>query len=315
MEATLNVKAVTKLTGLNQHTLRAWERRYGAVKPKRNETGRRLYSEGDVERLLLIVQLVERGHPIGSLARRTRRELAALLTQSMTIEQRSVASLPNERDTAPVLGSIESALRDYDLALVYQEIQEARFKTSAREFALNVVAPLMVTVGRLIVAETLSIAQEHALSAIVKSHLMDILFSIKQARSGRNDASHVALATMEGDLHEIGILISAVLCAHHGCTVQYIGPNIPPAPLGAALKAMETDLVILGTTPLPPGLVRWQVSAYVAELVKHLPKRHAIWVGGRSDREPSGRDPWRQIRTFEELDTALASGALTRRRQ
>ena len=44
-----NLKAVSVETGLSPATLRAWERRYGLVKPERSLGGHRLYSEHDIE--------------------------------------------------------------------------------------------------------------------------------------------------------------------------------------------------------------------------------------------------------------------------
>jgi DNA-binding transcriptional MerR regulator len=61
------IRAVAKLTGLSIDTLRAWERRYAAVEPQRDDRGR-LYSETDVRRLHLLRAAVERGHAIGRLA-------------------------------------------------------------------------------------------------------------------------------------------------------------------------------------------------------------------------------------------------------
>ena len=43
-----NLKVVLKETGLAADTLRAWERRYSLVEPKRTNSGYRLYSDRDV---------------------------------------------------------------------------------------------------------------------------------------------------------------------------------------------------------------------------------------------------------------------------
>lgn len=59
---------VSRLTGISQHVLRVWERRHGAVTAHRSENGRRLYSQRDVDRLLLLKHLVDRGDTIGQLA-------------------------------------------------------------------------------------------------------------------------------------------------------------------------------------------------------------------------------------------------------
>ncbi len=61
--------AVARMVRIPVATLRIWERRYQVVGPALTTSGHRLYSGADVERLLLIKQLVDQGHAIGSLAR------------------------------------------------------------------------------------------------------------------------------------------------------------------------------------------------------------------------------------------------------
>ena len=56
-----------RLAGLSVETLRVWERRYGLSDTKRSEHGQRLYSAEQVRRLALLKQLVDQGHPIGTL--------------------------------------------------------------------------------------------------------------------------------------------------------------------------------------------------------------------------------------------------------
>ena len=60
--------AVARMLRMPVATLRVWERRYGLTQPALTPSGRRLYSAGDVQRLVLIKQLTDLGHAIGSLA-------------------------------------------------------------------------------------------------------------------------------------------------------------------------------------------------------------------------------------------------------
>jgi len=62
------IASVAQLTGISQHVLRMWERRYHAVQAKRAENGRRRYSRDDVQRLLLIKRLIDAGEPVGEVA-------------------------------------------------------------------------------------------------------------------------------------------------------------------------------------------------------------------------------------------------------
>ncbi len=62
------IGAVSKITGISQHRLRVWERRYDVVSPRRSESNRRYYSGQDVRKLLLIKSLLDGGNSIGSIA-------------------------------------------------------------------------------------------------------------------------------------------------------------------------------------------------------------------------------------------------------
>ena len=68
-----------RLAGLPVETLRVWERRYNLSDTNRSEHGQRLYSADQVRRLGLLKQLVDQGHPIGSLASLPDEQLAALI--------------------------------------------------------------------------------------------------------------------------------------------------------------------------------------------------------------------------------------------
>lgn len=61
------IKEVSEITGVNSVTLRAWQRRYGLLNPKRTEKGHRLYSEQDIERIRHILFWLEKGVAIGKV--------------------------------------------------------------------------------------------------------------------------------------------------------------------------------------------------------------------------------------------------------
>lgn len=67
--------AVARMVGIPVSTLRIWERRYQMVGPRLTDSGHRLYTGADVERLLLIRQLIGLGHAVGTVARLGNAEL------------------------------------------------------------------------------------------------------------------------------------------------------------------------------------------------------------------------------------------------
>jgi DNA-binding transcriptional MerR regulator len=64
----LGIAAVSQLTGISQHLLRIWERRYQTVATDRAPNGRRMYNPENVERLIMIKHLVDRGEAVGKIA-------------------------------------------------------------------------------------------------------------------------------------------------------------------------------------------------------------------------------------------------------
>jgi DNA-binding transcriptional MerR regulator len=61
------MRTVVRLTQVEAHRIRFWERRYGLVNPVRDESGRRLFSKKDVDRIREIGTLVDK-HGLSLLA-------------------------------------------------------------------------------------------------------------------------------------------------------------------------------------------------------------------------------------------------------
>ena len=67
-EPIFSIGTASRLTGIPADTLRAWERRYNAVTPRRcPDNNRRGYTRSDLARLGLIKQLVDQGHAVSSV--------------------------------------------------------------------------------------------------------------------------------------------------------------------------------------------------------------------------------------------------------
>jgi DNA-binding transcriptional MerR regulator len=76
------IGVVVRRTNIHPETLRVWERRYELIVPGRSDTGRRLYSEGDIRKLQLVKQLTELGHGVSSLAKLSSDELRERISAS-----------------------------------------------------------------------------------------------------------------------------------------------------------------------------------------------------------------------------------------
>ena len=94
------IGAVARLTGLTDHTIRVWERRYSAVVAARAPNGRRQYTEADVQKLSLLRLLTDHDIPISHVAGES---LAGLQRQVASLRKLAVGTEPRAPRVA-VLG-------------------------------------------------------------------------------------------------------------------------------------------------------------------------------------------------------------------
>src|SRR3954471_23539797 len=154
MATSYPIRAVAKITGLSLDTLRAWERRYKAVVPERSDRGRQ-YGAADVERLLLLSQLVNKGHAIGGIASLADEDLKKLLAQP------GDHSSPAPEATPDILGPVLAAIESFDSRRAGDELSRLAAVLSPRDFVYRVVVPLMHEVGRRWHDGQFAVAQEH----------------------------------------------------------------------------------------------------------------------------------------------------------
>ncbi len=314
----LNIKAVSHLSGLSEHTIRAWERRYSAVSPARTDTGHRTYTMSDVERLKLLGVLVNQGHTIRMVANLPMAELKGLLTEHThaliqpapgAIQEAPARGAP---DCQPAIDEIVEALLRFDLPLMGRLLAKARIRFDIRSFVFGICVPLMRAVGREVADRRMTIAQEHALSSLLGDHLGQMLQTLNDGNADKSGSRRIALASPEGDLHEFGILLSAILAASEGWSVQYLGPNLPAIDLAQAVNRLGCPVLLIGTADLAQGELKQPWSAYFADLDRHLHPASALWIGGAVARAQnrvgiSIQRPARYIETLDELDAILAA--------
>jgi methanogenic corrinoid protein MtbC1 len=306
MMENINVKALTRLIGINENTLRGWERRYKAVEPIRGEDGRRLYSAKDVERIKLLWALVKNGHSIGLIAKHSTPKLKKLLSEAVPVAEEKI-----DRDQEPMESYqdlIISALDEFNLERLHLILQKARFGMSPKDIVMNLIRPLMQKVGSLVKESQLSIAQEHVLSSLLRDYLGGLYQSLSPYEfSSKIHMKSIILTTREGDMHEFGIILSAILCNLYRFKTYYLGPNMPVKDLSEACVQFKVDYVILALTELPKDREIISSAQYLKKLDESLPKKVTFCLGGKEmelDKLNTQREII-QFQSFEDLDTFL----------
>lgn len=305
------IRAVSRLTGLGIDTLRAWERRHQAVTPQRDERGR-MYTDADIDRFRLLRSAVEAGHSIGRIASMDADTLQRLAgADAAVVAQQRASSLPpvrvdrNLRTPFDDQAGLLAAVRAFDRDRLESDLGRAAALLPPLEFLEGVLAPLMRRVGDEWHGGTLSIAQEHFASGVVRGVLSALLRS-----QPRHAESQLLFATPPGEWHEFGILGAALLAASRGLGALYLGPDLPAADIIASAESAGVRVVVIGMTMFSP---KTPATTAVATLSRQLPSRVELWIGGQAAPQSAASGGRRAVvvPTFSVLERELERVAST----
>ncbi len=142
-----SIGEVAERCGINPVTLRAWQRRYGLLKPQRSEGGHRQFDEEDILRIEEIKRWIERGVSVG--------KVKALLEDN----------LPAARD--------ESAHLQEEMMSILRYMQPARIR--AKLMALSHQHPVDTLIDSLLVPVRQRLKLDQNTSLVISSMLDGLL--------------------------------------------------------------------------------------------------------------------------------------------
>ncbi len=301
-----SIQVASKLSGVGTHTLRAWEKRYKAVVPKRNPSGRRVYSDEDVEKLSLLSELCLLGCSIGTIAHHPTPELQQMLEKlGKNDVLKSTHKYKEEKDKVFIEQSLNGlllALEGYKLDVISHELKKLYLTLTPRQLALEVLVPLVYEVGRRILKGKLSLSQEHALYSVFKFHLGHYIYQNFETKHKKPE--NIIIAGPEGDYNEVGIMLAALLAGHYRINYFYLGANTPADSIIEAAKALDTShfIIINSTGPMGPNID--VLGDYLEYLGKKLKSDRNIYVSG-FHRLPQMKQNIKPFQNLNELDQWL----------
>ncbi len=264
------IRVVAARTGLAPTLLRAWERRYGVVEPGRSEGGQRLYSDDDVERLLLLKRATDAGRAIRNVAELSVEELRQLVR-----EDRSAlgpAEMGDPRVDA-ALAEAWRAVEAMDAEALEQELRRAVVTLGSAAFTDRLVSPLLRTIGQRWVDGEVRPAHEHVATEVIKRVLH---WMVEPARADE-DGPGVVVGTLTGEMHELGALLAGATAALEGWRVTFLGHDLPPEEFALAAETVAANVVGISTiNPLSVDGIPGQVS----RLLDELPPGAQVVLGG-----------------------------------
>ena len=256
-DRTYEIHEVAELTGLAAARLRAWERRYEVVRPRRLSNRYRVYTADQVALLRAYARLIAGGERIGDLAACEREDVLA------RAEVRWLDGSPQ----AALLEAVRAFDRERLEGLVAQQLA----LRGLRAFAQEVVLPLAQSVGDLWALGRVPIAAEHLASEVVLHALKGGL------RTSRGTGPLLVCGCLSGERHEWGFLATLAVAQEDGWRIHYLGADLPvDAVVEAAWKLSPEGVAFTGSDP---SIVRANLPA-LAAVVGKLPPRTMAAIGG-----------------------------------
>jgi len=276
------IKAVSLKTDLSIHVIRAWEKRYNAVVPQRTDTNRRLYSESDIEKLILLKLCTEAGHNIGNVAQLKIDDLKEIVhpESNDALEISTPVNSFSESSISSYINKCIDAVKSFDVNYLEKTLFDASLQLSQPAFLDSVIIPLIKKIGNMWHDGDIRIMHEHMATATLKTFLSNMR---NNYRSSEN-APHIIVTTPIGQNHELGALILSLVAAVDGWNVTYLGPNLPAEEISMAVKETHAKAVILSIVyPADDHFLKRDLL----KLGTLLSKKIKVIVGGRMSKNYS----------------------------
>ncbi len=274
---TYPIKAVSKLTGLSLHVIRAWERRYNVVSPLRTDTNRRLYSNADVEKLILLKDASKRGYSIGNIADLSVEELKLIVgkTDERIIPHPESVNISSEDYDSDYLTNSIEAVKNMNVKALERELYQAMAGLPQFRFIEEVISPLLERIGEMWKNGDIRIVNEHISTAVIRKFLTSLIDN----NTIPENAPSIIIATPKGQLHELGALIIAAIASSDGWSVTYMGPDLPGEEIAAAIKRLKPQIVALSIVYPNDDYI---LQKEMVKLKNLLDNGSTILAGGRS---------------------------------
>ena len=245
----VRIGELSRRVGVGQETLRAWERRYGVLRPRRTGGGYRVYGSDDEARARRMRELIEGGWAASEAAN----EVSAALTAE-----------PPAAETPDLLGPLVG----YDSAGAHAALDRILGARSLDSALRDVVLPVLHEVGEGWARGELSVAQEHFATELVTGRLRGLAREWDEGLGPR-----AVLACPSGERHDIGLLCCGLALHRRGWRVTYLGPDTPTEALESTIGLVDPTLVVIGAVQPEP-------LHAAAPALARISRRVTVAVGG-----------------------------------
>ncbi|TNF92408.1 MAG: MerR family transcriptional regulator [Gammaproteobacteria bacterium] len=237
------IRVLADKTRVGTSTLRAWERRYGLLRPERTPKGHRLYSHADTKRVFKILDLLNDGHSLQSIA-----ELLLVKKEQPDIPKLSDFTEAQDLSVKSTiwddfLDTTLEAVRDFSIERIDAVYNEASSLYPVDLVTDRLIQPTLTVLGDVWKERPdQGIAEEHFYTSWLKNRLgARFHHAYTNARGAR-----IICACVPGSYHEIGLMLFALSALARGYRVLYFGADMPLNQIGHISQRSAARAVVLG---------------------------------------------------------------------
>jgi len=228
--------------GPSPDVLRAWEKRYRIIRPQRSPSGQRLYTDADVERLVLLARAIAGGRNIGQISELSLRELEGLITDDETGRANSSRTVEGRQLRASCFISLAmQSVEALDMFELEEVLRRSVMHLSSSVAIDDVIIPLLHELGRRWECGDLSPAHEHLGSAAVR-HVLAWMSSAAVVPTG---APVAVVGTPADQRHELGAKIVATTASYESWKVIFVGSDLPVEAFDVVARKAGARLIAL----------------------------------------------------------------------
>lgn len=266
---TYSISDLERLTGVQTHTIRIWERRYNALVPMRSAGNTRFYDDNQLRRLLNIVSLNKSGLKISHVCGLTEEAMNLLLQKEVT-----QSASPIEKFEYYISQLLSFGL-SYDEFQFDELISKAITEVGLTDTYINIMYPILVRLGLMWRSDNICPAQEHFMSNIIRHKI-----SAASEQIVRKEEIGVTwvLFLPEEDDHDIGLLFANYLLKSAGHRVIYLGAKVPLDSVKDVIGKVQVQHLLVFMISTQPVA---SVTTYLEELSAAF-KTQGIHVAGSS---------------------------------
>ncbi|CAM3879740.1 MerR family transcriptional regulator [Mesobacillus zeae] len=233
-EGIYNIKAVSKMLGIQPGTLRAWERRYKIIAPPRSEAGHRLYTDEHIKVLRWLISKVNQGFTIS--------QAAALLENPDDETGDENAAV---KDKAEELGDrIFRALMSFNEMEANELLNQAFSLFTIDKTVMGILGPLLVRVGAQWEKGEITTAHEHFASSFLRTRIENLSYSFLH-----HSLLPKAVAVCgPGERHQLGLLIFTLFLRRKGFEVIYLGESLADQDIEVVIDTVKPKFLFLSCT-------------------------------------------------------------------